>query len=178
MNGGKLARLLKLRRPELKIIMFSGSRGIPVEERVCVDALVDKIEGLNKLMTVLHGIMSAPAAATALAGKESRNNARRFPRFRVRIPFAAEVKRRGRWAKLEGSCLQLGEGGLGGEVEGQLEIGEVVRLRMTDFRLGHLLQPRAEVRYRHGNVYGFAFCGLGRLAQAKLRLLCSQVAPA
>lgn len=171
MNGAQLAKALKQRHPGLKIAMFSGSLDITPAERASVDVFVRKMDGIRSLLSTLRDLAATPVQQPVVV----RHGCRRFPRYAVQIPFAAVVKRRGRMARLEGLSLQLGEGGLGGRITGKLEVGEVVRLQIADARLGRLLEPRAEVRYRDGDVYGFAFSGLGRVAQAELRLLCSQL---
>ena len=161
MTGGEAAGKLKRLRPGTPVIMFSGSVDIPASELVFVDRRVRKLEGIRKLLSVLQQI--APLSGPAM---------RRFPRYAVSIPFAACIERDGTPVKLGGMSVVLGEGGLGGKVEGILDIGEVVRIEIADSRLARLLQPQAEVRDRKGDLYGFAFSDAGVLTPAELQELC------
>jgi PilZ domain-containing protein len=77
---------------------------------------------------------------------------RAFPRFLLDIRLvirAGEV--------LHGRTKDLGEGGLGATIPGDIGIGEVVEL---EFQLPLSHEPlslQAEVRYRQGFQYGFRF---------------------
>ena len=161
MTGGEAAGRLKHLRPGTPVIMFSGSVDIPASELVFVDRRVRKLEGIRKLLSVLQQI--APLSGPGV---------RRFPRYAVSIPFSAYIERDGAPVKLGGMSVMLGEGGLGGKVEGILDIGEVVRIEIADSRLARLLQPQAEVRDRNGDLYGFAFSDAGVLTPAELQELC------
>ena len=161
MTGGEAAGRLKRLRPGTPIIMFSGSVDIPASELAFVDRRVRKLDGIRKLLSVLQQV--APLSGPGI---------RRFPRYAVSLPFSAWIERAGAPAKLSGMSVVLGEGGLGGKVEGILDVGEVVRIEIADSRLARLLQPQAEVRDRKGDVYGFAFSDAGVLTPAELQQLC------
>jgi hypothetical protein len=100
---------------------------------------------------------------------------RRFPRFAARLSFAVTVNRAGKLAMLQGFSTDLGEGGIGGIVDGDLEPGEYVLLSICDSRLEAQLEPRAQVRYRKDNNYGFAFFDVGPIEQADVRQLCGRL---
>ncbi len=56
-----------------------------------------------------------------------------------------------------GVSFNFGEGGIGGKIEGELVPGEFVLLQIVDSRLARPLEPRAQVRYREDDTYGFKF---------------------
>lgn len=58
---------------------------------------------------------------------------------------------------LHGRTKNLGEGGMGATVAGDIPLGELVEVQ---FQVPHATEPmaiRAEVRYRQGFQYGFKF---------------------
>ena len=60
MNGGEVARKMKRLRPDVPIILFSGSQDIPFSTFMCVDAFVAKGEGLHPLLAVLARLLQVP----------------------------------------------------------------------------------------------------------------------
>jgi CheY-like chemotaxis protein len=50
MNGCDLADLLKVIRPELKIILYSGATDIPRNEMTSIDTFVSKADGITALI--------------------------------------------------------------------------------------------------------------------------------
>ena len=64
MNGYDLADTLKLMRPELKIILYSGASDIPRNEMLSIDTFVSKADGIPTLITevaeLTHVVMGAP----------------------------------------------------------------------------------------------------------------------
>ena len=162
MNGAETAGRLKRLRPGTPVVMFSGSVDIPARELALVDRRVRKLDGIRKLLAALEQVLPP-------------SGIRRFTRYPVHVPFAAWVDRLGSAARLNGMSMVLGEGGLGGRVEGILEVGELVRIELSDSRLPRPLQPRAEVRDRNGDIYGFAFYDTGALTPRELEELCWQL---
>jgi hypothetical protein len=79
---------------------------------------------------------------------------------------------------LRGISFALGEGGIGGKIDGNLAPGKIVVIRISDSRLGRPLEPRAQVRYRKGGVYGRAFFDASPEQQANVRRFCGQVVSA
>jgi hypothetical protein len=76
---------------------------------------------------------------------------------------------------LQGISTELGEGGIGGIVDGDLEPGECVLLTISDSRLKTTLEPRAQVCYRRDNHYGFAFSDTGPIEKANVRQFCGRL---
>jgi CheY-like chemotaxis protein len=167
MNGGEVAQEMKRLRPDVPIILFSGLPDIPSSTLMHVDAVVAKGEGLRPLLAVLARLLQVP-------GKKQRA-VRRFPRFPARLSLAVTVDRAGKLAMLQGVSTELGEGGIGGIVDGELEPGECVLLTISDSRLKAQLEPRAQVRYRRDNHYGFAFSDVGPMEQANVKQLCERL---
>jgi hypothetical protein len=91
------------------------------------------------------------------------------------LSFAVTVDRAGKLAMLQGVSTDLGEGGIGGMVDGDLEPGEYVLLRISDSWLETQLEPRAQVCYRRDHHYGFAFFDVSPIAQADVRQLCGRL---
>jgi DNA-binding NtrC family response regulator len=50
MNGCDLADLLKVMRPELKIILYSGATDVPRNEMTSIDTFVSKADGITALI--------------------------------------------------------------------------------------------------------------------------------
>ena len=92
-----------------------------------VDAIVAKGEGLRSLLAVLARLLQVP--------EKKQQAVRRYPRFHARLSLAVTVDRAGKLAMLQGVSTELGEGGIGGIVDGDLEPGECVLLTISDSRL-------------------------------------------
>jgi two-component system alkaline phosphatase synthesis response regulator PhoP len=167
MDGGEVALEMKRLRPELPIILFSGSLDIPSSTLMRIDAFVTKGEGLRPLLAVLARLLQVPGKKQAAV--------RRFPRFPARLSLAVTVDRAGQLAMLQGISTELGEGGIGGIVDGDLVPGECVLLTISDGPLKTQLEPRAQVRYRKNYSYGFAFSDVGPREQADVRQLCKRL---
>jgi CheY-like chemotaxis protein len=167
MNGDEVALEMKRLRPDVPIVLFSGSLDIPSSTLKHVDTFVAKGEGLRPLLSVLARLLQVP-------GKKQ-SELRRFPRFPARFSLAVTVSRAGKLAMLQGVSTEFGEGGIGGVVDGDLEPGECVLLTISDLRLKTQLEPHAQVRYRRDNHYGFAFSGIGPIEQANVRQLCGRL---
>jgi len=58
---------------------------------------------------------------------------------------------------LHGRTRNLGEGGLGATVAGDMPLGEIVKLEFHLPEVPQLIQIHAEVRYRQGFQFGFKF---------------------
>jgi len=169
MNGGQIAAGIKRLRPLTPVIMFSGSSDIPASDLIHVNSSVHKLQGLRKLLAVLQRSLPTHGCRRA--------DLRKFARFTVNVPFAAVVTRSGSTATLSGVSVDLAEGGIGGMIEGELEVGETVHIRITGPELGLTLAQPAQVRHRHGAVYGFEFLEMTPPQQAELRRTCLERAP-
>jgi len=155
-------------------------RVYPVYAKACMEAVEawtedgpmppEKVEGvLRRLNDALF------AERTRQWGAKKQPAVRRFPRFPAQLSLAVTVARAGELAMLQGVSTDFGEGGVGGIVEGDLELGECVLLIISDSRLETQLEPRAQVRYRKDKNYGFAFFDVGPSEQAKVRQLCERL---
>ena len=167
MNGEAVAEELKTLSPNTPIIMFSGSMDISSKALSTVDGFVAKGEGVQALLASLQRLLQ-PCGTHKLV--------RRFPRFPARLPMAITVDRAGELAMLQGTSIDVGEGGIGGMVMGDLEPGEVVLLTIADSRLATRLEPRAQVRYRKDDNYGFAFLAATASEQDAVRQFCRRLA--
>jgi CheY-like chemotaxis protein len=76
MNGCDLADTLKLMRPELKIILYSGASDIPRNEMTSIDTFVSKADGIPTLIAevaeLTHVVMGAPTTVGRKAELHSR----------------------------------------------------------------------------------------------------------
>jgi hypothetical protein len=152
----------------------------PVYAKACTEAVgawtedgpmpPEKVEGvLRKLNDALS------SERTRQWGAKKQPSVRRFSRFPAQLSFAVTVDRAGKLAMLQGVSTDLGEGGIGGMVDGDLEPGEYVLLRISDSWLETQLEPRAQVCYRRDHHYGFAFFDVSPIAQADVRQLCGRL---
>jgi CheY-like chemotaxis protein len=165
-NGVDIALELKSLRPEIPIIMFSASR-VPVSALMAIDGFVSKREGASVLVSVLERVLeSAP---------DKRPVIRKSPRYPVALPFMVKVERDGAGCELHGLCTDIGEGGLGGELYGELSPGELVEVQILNSELG-AFQPRAQVRYRQNNLCGLQFLDLDPAQQDALSRSCESLA--
>ena len=68
MNGCDLADLLKVIRPELKIILYSGATDVPRNEMTSIDTFVSKADGITALIAEVTELTqvggSSPTALT------------------------------------------------------------------------------------------------------------------
>jgi CheY-like chemotaxis protein len=168
MNGDEVAVEMKRMRPDVPIILFSGSCDIPSRALGRVDAFVQKGTGLSRLLAVLEQLLQDAIEQTFAV--------RRFPRYSAQLPLVVTVMRSGEPTKLHGVSRSFGEGGLGGRIDGKLIPGEYVRIRIMDQRLEKALEPHAQVRYRKDDTYGFSFLDVNPPEQANVRQLCEQLA--
>ena len=75
-NGCDLADLLKVIRPELKIILYSGASDIPRSEMTSIDTFVSKADGMSALIAevaeLTHVVIAAPPSVARNAELHSR----------------------------------------------------------------------------------------------------------
>jgi CheY-like chemotaxis protein len=167
MTGGKLAAEIKRICPDTIIIMFSTLPELPPDAVEYLDTFVHKGEGVRPLLSALQGLLL-----------RHKTNARRFSRYPVRLPLSVIVNRFGESAVLFGLCSSFGEGGIGGTIEGNLVPGEFVQVQGSDSRLDFSLESHAQVRYRKGETYGFAFCDVTPQQRVEVQRLCQRLASA
>jgi CheY-like chemotaxis protein len=167
MTGGELAAEMKRICPDTIIIMFSALPELPPDAVGVLDAFNHKSEGVRPLLVTLQRMLG-----------RLQPEARRFPRYPVRLPLAVIVNRFGKSAVLFGICGNFGEGGIGGTIEGNLVPGEFVQVLGSDSQLKFSLESHAQVRYRKGDAYGFAFCDVTSQQQVEVQRLCQRIASA
>ena len=149
MNGGEVAREVKGIRPQTPIIMFSGADDIPSSALTYVDGFARKGESVNALLGILHRLLHRPGPKPLAS--------RRFPRYSVQLPFSVLTQRSGKLAVFQGVSTDIGEGGVGGAIEGTLVPGEKVLLHVSR-QMGEVVGAHsAQVCYRNDDCYGFAF---------------------
>jgi DNA-binding NtrC family response regulator len=67
MNGCTLADLLKVVRPELKIILYSGATDIPRSEMTSIDTFVSKADGMSALIAEVAELTQVDGGSPATA---------------------------------------------------------------------------------------------------------------
>ena len=89
---------------------------------------------------------------------------RQFPRFRVDLKV--DLYRVGETRARRGRSSDLGEGGLGGIMVADMQVGETVTLEFSGAPLLRPVRVQAVVRNRVGFRYGFEFLALSREQRA------------
>lgn len=167
MSGADISAAIRCAKPEIPIIMFSGLRAAITKSALrAVDIFVDKEQGMGTLLKALEDVEKLPRVRSV--------SRRRFPRFAVKLPIVLDVERSGANARLNGITTTIGEGGFGSRLDGELSPGEFVSIAVCDLKLASF-RPRAQVRYRHGDLYGLAFVGLSASQQQEIRYSCEQL---
>ena len=167
MTGGELAAEMKRICPDTIIIMFSALPELPPDAVGFLDAFLHKSEGVRPLLVTLQRMLG-----------RLQHEARRFPRYPVRLPLAVIVNRFGESGVLFGMCSSFSEGGVGGTIDGHLVPGEFVQVQCSDSRLDFSLESHAQVRYRKGEAYGFAFCDVTPQQRVEVQRVCQRLASA
>ncbi|MFB3815130.1 MAG: response regulator [Terriglobales bacterium] len=170
-NGAEVAAEIKRVHPATRVVLFAESRaGIPNRVFNLVDAYVEADEDEDALISEL----TRPREYTG----EPLPPVRRFPRYSAQARLVLKVRRHGEMSRLQGLSTTISEGGIGARIDGELSPDELVSMEIADPLLATQLRPRAQVRYRNGDNYGFAFLGMSALQQADLRRFCRKLAPA
>ena len=108
------------------------------------------------------------------AAQEARpDDSRRFARYRYVKGVSIGIMRGDALSYASGYCLNLGEGGMAVRECMELNIGEIVGIRI-ELPVGPLRVP-ACVRYRNGSSYGFEFLGLGIPERDYIRSACKSL---
>jgi CheY-like chemotaxis protein len=166
--GTEVSAAIRQTKPEIPIIIFSG-----LWERISPDALrnvdivVDKERGIGALLQALKTLGNPPVAKSFTP--------RKFPRFTVNLPIVVDVERSGGSVTINGIATSLSEGGIGSQLEAELLPGEFASIAIRDEQLNSL-RPRAQLRYRHHDTYGFAFVGLSESQQQVIQQSCKRLA--
>jgi CheY-like chemotaxis protein len=157
-NGSDLAAEIKQLCPGAPVLMFSGTQ-VPARELLAVDGFVAKQEGTAVLASVLQRLLAC--------GPSVRPVARKSTRHPLAASLVLNVHRNDGVRVLQGVCTDIGEGGLGGRLDGELVTGELVDVHIFDSDL-ESFRPRAQVRYRDRNLCGLEFLHLDAMQQAIL----------
>jgi hypothetical protein len=100
-------------------------------------------------------------------------NRRRFPRYRTSLPLrVCNYQER----DLDGCCVVVAEGGVGGILLEAIPVGNVVQLRLALSMHPTLFQVLAVVRYQLDFHHGFEFVSLTQEERLSLRQFCNQLA--
>ena len=74
-NGCDLADLLKVMRPELKIILYSGATDVPRNEMTSIDTFVSKADGITALIAEVAELTQVGGGSpTTITGKTEQHS--------------------------------------------------------------------------------------------------------
>ena len=102
---------------------------------------------------------------------------RRHPRYRADFPLKATALREDGYAEIQGRCSDIGQGGMGTILNGEVPPGEVVSIEVQLPSSPKLLAVRAIVRYQKGFVHGLEFLGLSDEQQLAINSFCTGLEP-
>lgn len=102
---------------------------------------------------------------------------RRHPRYRADFPLKATALREDGYAEIQGRCSDIGQGGMGTVLNGEVPSGEVVSLELQLPSPLKSLAVRAIVRYQKGFVHGLEFLGLSNEQQLAINTFCTGLEP-
>jgi PilZ domain len=108
-----------------------------------------------------------------LRGLKQRTWRRRHPRYRADFPLKATALRDDGYTEILGRSSDIGLGGLGTVLNGEVPAGEVVSLEMRLSPSLHPMAVRAIVRYRRGFTHGFEFLGLSNEHRVAIEDFCA-----
>lgn len=120
--------------------------------------------------------MSSSFLEKALQIKQ-RSWRRRHLRHRADFPIKATVLGEGGYFEIQGRCGDIGHGGMGVVLTGEVAQGEVVSLQFPLPATSEPFLARAIVRYRSGFMHGLEFLGLSDEQQATIDAFCEGLAP-
>ena len=120
--------------------------------------------------------MSAPLLDKARRLKQ-KSWRRRHPRYRADFPLKATALREDGYAEIQGRCSDIGQGGMGTVLNGEVPPGEVVSLELQLPSSLKSLAIRAIVRYQKGFVHGLEFLGLSDEQQLAINSFCTGLEP-
>ena len=100
---------------------------------------------------------------------------RRFPRHRADFPLKATSLREDGYAEIRGRCGDIGKGGMGTVLTGEVAAGEVVSLEFSLPASSQSFAVRAIVRYRRGFVHGLEFLGLTSDQESEIGAFCANL---
>ncbi len=98
---------------------------------------------------------------------------RRFPRYRTDLPLGVHNHHE---RELDGRCLVIAEGGIGGILPEPIPVGSVVQLRFAIPTHRTLFEVWAVVRYQVDLHHGFEFVSLTEDERLSVRQFCNELA--
>jgi CheY-like chemotaxis protein len=167
LNGAEVAAILKRTYPKLPIVLYTAHTLEVVKDALpLVDAFVEKMSA-GKLVAELDRLLGRPPRQGVH---------RRFPRYPVHVPFSLQIEKPQGKTKVQGVVIDIAEGGLGGDIDVELDPGQLVSIAMELPRTTAELNVRAQVRYHVGKSHGFEFVDLSEPQSLALQLCCEQLA--
>jgi CheY-like chemotaxis protein len=168
MTGTEICFRMRLERPEIPIIMFSGVADPSAPALRSVDIFLNKNEGMAALARALERVGRLPRPAHWPI--------RRFRRYAVAWPLEVRVARAGGALQLNGTAIDVSEGGIAGRLLQELLRDEDVSIAISDPQTAGVSLPcRARVRHRTSGVYGFQFVDLTAGQQQAVKDLCHRL---
>jgi PilZ domain len=105
-------------------------------------------------------------------GVQRKKEARQLLRYGGGLPLKVTREGLSGPMSINGHCTDIGEAGLGAELECLLVIGEIVSLTFALPNVTEMFDLKARVLYRNGNRYGFYFLGISEWQRLELMRGC------
>ncbi|HMK22777.1 MAG TPA: PilZ domain-containing protein [Terriglobales bacterium] len=107
------------------------------------------------------------------SNRKARGWQRRYERHRADFPVKASLLRDSGYVQLAGRCGDLGHGGMGVVLTGEVAKDEVLSVEFDLPTFSATLVVRAIVRYRKGLLHGLEFLGLSSQQQTAVDEYCA-----
>jgi hypothetical protein len=160
---------LQLRlRPKLPLLIVMADDPTVVPEHLQPHAIIPERATASELMAVLRNL-----PWTRSSDVPPRSQRRRFPRYRTNLPLTV---RNYEERDLDGSCIVLAEGGLGGILPEPIAVGNVVQLQLALPSHATALHFWAVARYQVDTHHGFEFVSLTEGDRLSVREFCNMLA--
>jgi CheY-like chemotaxis protein len=150
MNGLQVALTMKNMNPHIPTVLFTAAIAVPRAEEL-MDVVVGKSEGAGVLAAILRRVTdtSCPRPVTV----------RRFQRYPVHLQITFLAGASPQIEAHESICVSISERGFGSYAKTELAPGDLVEVLIAVPDSDAPIKQMAQVRYRHGDYYGFAFVG-------------------
>jgi len=160
-RGDELIREIRTRHPRLPVVLYTADVGeLPRDAAGLVSKVIAKEGAPQNLVESLRRLLNPPAP--------EHSRWRAHARYRYSAPMLL-TREQGRDLFIYGRSQTLSEGGLGGTLDAELEMDEVVRLEFVVPNSEKPMTTSARVRYRSGNSYGFEFLAIDSLQREYIR---------
>ncbi len=163
---------IKQTQPQAKLLVIS-TFPTQIAEHVLEmsDAFLHKGENQQKLIAEVEKLIGSGATLKWPI-------TRTLQRYKVVVPVAVSVTRRGVSVKLKGMSTDLSEGGIGVElVSGSLTAGEIVSLEFSLPTAPHAMKLYGMVRHRKLEEYGVQFVEISAEHRQAIGDLCDVLVP-